>query len=197
LDEEDFVNLRNPPVYRTVSGFKIAEGYYYHLGHAWARFEHGGLVRVGFDDFMVKLFGLFQKLDLPPLGAALRQNEVGWSFGRNGDNAAVLSPVTGTVLTTNYRMLKHPEIISQDPYQDGWLFMIEPELPKKNLRRLYADKECFQWIENETKKLMRLIGPQYERLAATGGEIINDLFGSIPVLEWDTLVQTFLHTEKK
>jgi len=197
LDEQDFAQLSGMPAYKTVSGFKIAEGYYYHMGHSWVRFEHGGLVRVGFDDFMVKVFGAIQELNLPPPGAALRQNEVGWTFGRDGNKAAALSPVTGTLLTTNYRALEHPEITNQDPYQAGWLFMLEPDLPKKNLRRLFIDKESFQWIEAETRKLMGLIGPQYEHLAATGGEIVSDLFGNIPGLEWDILVQTFLHTEKR
>ncbi len=196
LDEEDLARLIGEPKYKTVSGFKVAEGYYYHMGHSWVRFEHGGLVRVGFDDFMVKLFGTIQELNLPPLGATLKQDEVGWTFGRNGNKAAVLSPVTGTLLTTNYRALEHPQITNHDPYQSGWLFILEPDLPKKNLRRLYFDKESFQWIERESQKLLQLIGPQYEQMAATGGEVINDLYRNIPNLNWDRIVHEFLHTEK-
>ncbi|MFC1816118.1 glycine cleavage system protein H [Thermodesulfobacteriota bacterium] len=196
LDEDDFVRLMGEPIYKKVSGFRIAEGYYYHMGHSWARFEHGGLVRIGFDDFIVKLFGDIKELNLPPLGATLKQNEVGWTFGRNGNKAAVLSPVTGTLLTINYRAIEHPEITNHDPYQSGWLFILEPDLPKRNLKRLYFEKECFRWIEQESKKLMGLIGPEYEQLAATGGEVINDIYGNIPDLGWDRLVDTFLHTEK-
>ena len=196
LDEEDFVRQVGTPEYRVVSGFKVADGYYYHMGHSWARFEHGGLVRIGFDDFMVKLFGAMQKIELPPLGAKLKQNDVGWTFGRGSNQAAVLSPVSGTLLSTNYRALEHPEITNEDPYQSGWLFMIEPDLPKRNMKKLYSDKECFQWIEQESQKLMHLVGPEYEKMAATGGEIVSDLFGNIPNLEWERLVDTFLHTEK-
>ena len=196
LDEEDFAKLIGEPKYKTVSGFKMAESYYYHLGHSWARFEHGGNVRVGFDDFLVKLFGAIQEINLPPLGASLKQDEVGWTFGRNGKKAAVLSPVTGTLLSINYRAIEHPDITNQDPYQSGWLFIIEPDLPKGNLRRLYIDNDCFQWMEKESQKLMGLIGPEYEQLAATGGEVINDLYGNIPDLGWDRLADTFLHTEK-
>jgi hypothetical protein len=75
--------------------------------------------------------------------------------------------------------------------------MVEPDLPKRNLKRLFIDKDSFQWIEGETKKLMGLIGSEYEHMAATGGEVINDLYGNIPGLGWDRLVHTFLHTEKK
>jgi len=196
LDEEDFAKLIGEPKYKTVSGFKMAENYYYHLGHSWARFEHGGNVRVGFDDFFVKLFGAIQEVNLPPLGASLKQDEVGWTFGRDGKKAAVLSPMTGTLLSINYRAIEHPDITNQDPYQSGWLFIIAPDLPKGNLRRLYIDNDSFQWMEKESQKLMGIIGPEYEQLAATGGEIINDLYGNVPGLEWDRLADTFLHTEK-
>jgi len=72
LDEGEFAGFAARPVYKNVSGFKVADGYYYHMGHSWVRFEHGGLVRVGFDDFLVRLFGAVSELTLPPLGATLK-----------------------------------------------------------------------------------------------------------------------------
>lgn len=196
LDDEDFTHLTPELSYKNISGFKVADGYYYHLGHSWVRFEHGGLARIGFDDFLVKLFGTVSKLNLPPLGSSLQQGEVGWTFSRGDHQAAVLSPVTGTLLSTNYRALEHPEITTSDPYEAGWLFMLEPNMPKRNVRKLYDDKECFQWIEEESRKLMQTIGPEYESLAATGGEVIADVFGNVPGLNWEELVTAFLHTEK-
>ena len=196
LDELDIVQDSVPPSYRLASGYKMANGYYYHMGHSWTRFEHGGRVRVGFDDFLVKLFGSAQSLTLPPLGETLKQNQVGWTFGREIHNAAVLAPVTGTVLAVNHKAHEHPEIIHEDPYQEGWLLILEPDMPKKNLKGLYFGDESFQWMEQESQKLMTLMGSEYEQLAATGGEAISDLFGNFPDLGWDRLVRTFLRTEK-
>jgi len=51
-------------------------------------------------------------------------------------------------------------------------------------------------MEKETQKLMSLMGPEYERLAATGGGVVNDVIGNHPELGWDRLVQTFLRTEE-
>ena len=197
LDDFDFAGLTDPPDYKMVSGFRMANGYYYHMGHSWARFEHGGRVRVGFDDFMMKLFGAVRELDLPPLGAKVKQDDVGWAFSRDEHEAAVLSPVTGTVLATNHRVQDHPEITNHDPYQEGWLFIVEPDMPKRNLKRLYFEKESFQWIDQESQKLMALMGPEYEGLAATGGEAVNDFYRQFPELGWGRLAQTFLRTEGK
>ncbi len=196
LDDFDLSYTMEAPSYQVASGYRIAQGYYYHMGHSWARIEHGGRVRIGFDDFLVKVFGTPLNLALPPLGAALKQDEMGWTFGRNGHKAAVLSPVTGTVLAVNHKTMEHPEITHHDPYQEGWLFILEPKLPKRNLKRLFFGKESFQWMEQESQKLMTLMGPEYEQLAATGGEAINDLFGNFPDLGWSRLAQTFLRTER-
>jgi len=196
LDDLELGLFAEAPNYRKVSGYRMAEGYYYHMGHTWARFEHGGRVRVGSDDFSNRVFGSAQNLSLPPLGAGLKQNEVGWSLSREGRKAAVLSPVTGKVLAINHQIREHPDIAHEDPYQHGWLFILEPDRPKQNLKGLYYGDESFQWLEQESGKLMSLMGPEYEQLAATGGVPIDDVFGHFPDIGWDRLVRTFLRTEK-
>ncbi len=195
LDEGDLVQLSDTPAYKLASGYKMADGYYYHMGHSWARFEHGGRVRVGLDDFVNKLFGAFGSVILPPLGEILKQSQVGWTVGRNSHKAAVLSPVTGTVLAVNTKAEEHPEITHEDPYHEGWLFIVEPRVPKKDLKGLYFGKESFKWMEQEGQKLMGLMGPEYEQLAATGGEVIGDILGNFPEIGWDKLVNKFLRTK--
>ena len=197
LDELDLGKGAVTPNYRIASGYRMAEGYYYHMGHTWACFEHGGRVRVGLDDFLVRVFGVPHTLSLPPLGAHLKQEEAGWTFGRDEEHeAAVLSPVTGTVLAVNRNLEEQPEITHHAPYESGWLCVIEPDLPKRNLKRLYFGEESFRWMEHETEALGRLLGPEYESLAATGGRAVEDLFGNAPHLGWGRLVKTFLHTER-
>jgi hypothetical protein len=49
-----------------------------------------------------------------------------------------------------------------------------------------------QWMEQESQKLLNLMGPEYERLAATGAQPIDDIFGNFSEIAWDLLVRTFL-----
>jgi hypothetical protein len=133
---------------------------------------------------------------LPPLGSDLKQNEVGLKFSRKGREAAVLSPVSGAVLAVNYKAMEHPYIVREDPYNQGWLCILEPDKPKRNLRGLYFGKESFQWMEQEANRLMGLMGPEYQNLAATGGKPVADVYGKFPELGWNLLVQEFLRTEK-
>jgi glycine cleavage system H lipoate-binding protein len=195
LDETDLMRQVAAPRYTSASGYQMADGYYYHLGHSWARFEHGGRVRVGFDDFLVKVFGPLQSMILPELGASLEQNQVGWIVGRGQHRAGVLAPVTGTVLALNHKAREHPEITHEDPYHEGWLFILEPDLPKKNLRGLFYGDESVKWMELEGRKLLSLLGPEYENLAATGGKLTGDVFGTFPQIGWQVLTTKFLHTD--
>lgn len=192
LDEWDISGDKEIPVCKSASGYKVAEGYYYHIGHSWVLFEHGGITRVGFDDFLVKLFGRMDSVRLPSLGETLKQGEAGWAFTRDEFKASVLSPVSGKVLAVNNKVLDYPEITHKDPYQNGWLCIIEPNLPMKDIKRLYYGSDSIIWMEDESRKLMQMIGDEYEGLAATGGEPIGDIFGNCPELGWDQLVDTFL-----
>jgi glycine cleavage system H lipoate-binding protein len=196
LDDMDLTGVPDAPGYQLVSGFRMANGYYYHLGHNWLRFEHGGRVRIGLDDFAVRVFGAPETIDLPPLGEVLQQHEVGWAFGRFDHHAAVLAPASGTVLAVNHRVKEHPEVLRLDPYREGWLMILEPKAPKQNLKGLYFGEESQHWMEREIGMLLELLGTDYERLAATGGQPVDDLFGSGVDVSWDRLVKCFLRTER-
>ena len=196
LDDMDVYREPDAPDYGRVSGYRIAHGYYYHIGHNWVRFEHGGQIRIGIDDFAVKVFGKPDTVQLPPLGEILQQHEVGWTFGRDRHQAASLAPASGTVLAVNRSVLKHPDIIHLDPYRNGWLMILEPSLPKKNLKGLYFGDESVRWMESDIRQLLSMVGSDYDRLAATGAQPIDDVFGKFPDIGWETLVQTFLRTER-
>jgi glycine cleavage system H lipoate-binding protein len=197
LDEMDIARELESPQTISASGYQMAAGYYYHMGHTWSRFEHGGRIRVGMDDFVVKVFGAARSLTLPPLGEKMQQNKVGWFFARNGHAAAVLSPITGTVLAVNEKVREHPELIHADPYNTGWLFIMEPVMPKRNLKGLYFGHESARWMEKESQQLLSMMGPAYKDLAATGGSPISDVYGFFPEIGWDILVKKFLRTETR
>jgi glycine cleavage system H lipoate-binding protein len=195
LDDQDLAQIPATPRLKFASGYKVADGYYYHMGHSWVRLEHGGYAKIGMDDFMVRLFGEFQDVALPSIGTKIKQNESGWVFSRDGHTASVLSPMTGKVLAVNNKTKEHPELAHKDPYKDGWLFVIEPIALKKGLRPLYYGDDSVRWMEKESQKLVSLMGSEYEKLAATGGEPIDDVYHYFPEIGWDQLAKTFLRTE--
>jgi heterodisulfide reductase subunit A len=192
-------HFRGPLVagkYVLVSGCRVADDYYYHIGHTWVHPEPGGRIKIGVDDFISKVLGPAEAFDLPPRGASLGQSHAGWTWKRNGLKAEVLSPVTGKVFLLNRHVLDNPEIIHEDPYGKGWIFVMEPLTPVSalNFNSLISGNKSLKWMEEEFQKLLKLMGPKYEKLAATGGELVSDLFGRFPEIGWERLAKTFLRT---
>jgi heterodisulfide reductase subunit A len=186
---------KEPRGYVSVSGFRMARDRHYHMGHSWVRPEKGGRMRIGMDDFAGKILGPAGLLRLPELGDMLRQDRKAWTLRRNGHQAACLSPLTGKVFAVNGRVLEHPGTAVEEPYGEGWLMVLEPILPAADLKRLFFGDSSIEWLEDEYQKVIGLFGPEYERLVATGGEPLTDVFGHLPEVGWDRLVKTVLKTE--
>ncbi len=180
-----------------VSGFRVTDNYYHHIGHSWVHLLNDGWVRIGIDDFTSKVFGPADTINLPSTGDFLMQGEDGWVLTRNGHRAPMQSPVSGIVSAVNDKVREQPGITHNDPYGEGWLFFLNPVSLEINMKEFYWGKECFQWIEKENQNLLELLGYRYERLAATGGGLIDDIYGHFPQIDWDRLVKTFLRKVEK
>jgi glycine cleavage system H lipoate-binding protein len=192
---EDGLELQLPyhiPRAEDVDGYWLPKGHFFHLGHAWARVEEGGRVRIGLDDFSMKLFGPVDKIDLPLTGEEIKFSEVGLAFNRGGREASVLSPISGITTAVNYQASKEPRTVKDGPYNEGWLMVIEPTDMKKNLTDLLYGKETTEWIHSEHQKLVEMVS-EVGLTYADGGPI-DDVFGNVPDLDWKKLTKDFLKT---
>jgi glycine cleavage system H lipoate-binding protein len=195
LEERDLTAAGGAVHATRVSGFQVADGYYYHRGHGWARVEHGGFVRVGMDDFALKLVGRPTEVELPRIGAHLEQTGVGWRIHKGEKQARVLSPMKGIVVATNQKVARDPAIAGKDPYGQGWLMVVEPLELKSNLRNLLFEQETAAWVNAEAARLNTMVTSVYGMpLAATGGEIVDDIMANLSDLEWDDVMHEFLLT---
>ncbi len=54
-------------------------------------------------------------------------------------------------------------------------------------------EEGVTWMEHESQRLTDLITADTgQRLAATGGHMVPDIYGAVPSLDWKQLVKEFL-----
>jgi len=193
LDKESHLETPVKGKYTNISGYKMVEEYFYHFGHSWVNLEPFRRVKIGLDDFISKILGPVDEINLPPVGTVMNRGDIGCILTRNDKKAPVQSPMSGTVYAVNDAAIDNPELAHDDPFQKGWLYMLDVENIKPELAGLYSGRECFQWMEKESQNLHELMGPRYEQLAATGGQPIDDIYGHFPEMEWDRLIKTFLH----
>lgn len=194
---EDVWNAKtknSPFEMQNVKGFNVPMDYFFHNGHTWARIESGGYIRIGLDDFALKLLGKADALDLPLMGKALDKGRAGWGLKRKDNHADVLSPVDGVIVEVNSKVRKNPEIANQEPYGDGWLFLVRTPGIKRSVKKLMADTDSLNWINSEVSRLEGMIEETAGPLAADGGYLQKDIYGNLPDLGWKNLTRTFLKT---
>lgn len=97
--------------------------------HEWARMEDSGALVVGLTDHAQEQLGDLVYVDAPEVGASFSAGEVCAVVESVKAASDVYSPVVGEVVAVNERIKDSPELISQDPYGEGWLFEIRPEDP--------------------------------------------------------------------
>ena len=197
LDNETEKKTVEKSVYKNVSGYRMVEDYYYHFGHSWVHIEDNGRIKIGVDEFTSKVLGTLDAINLPPVGVFLKQGEIGCILTRNNQKAPIQSPVSGTVYSVNDDVKNNPKLAHDNPFHEGWLYTLDAENLQSELAGLYTGRECFQWMEKESQNLFELLGSKYEKLAATGGEPLDDIFGHFPEITWDRLVKTLFRTAEK
>ncbi len=177
-----------------VKGFDVPMDFYFHDGHAWARIESGGYIRIGLDDFALKVLGKADALDLPLMGKELDQGKVGWGLKRKDNLADVLSPIDGVIVEVNNELREKPDVANREPYGDGWLFMVRTPDVKATMGKLMVDQSSLSWMNNEVTHLESMIEDVAGPLAADGGFLAEDIYGNLPDLGWNKLTKAFLRT---
>jgi glycine cleavage system H protein len=92
----------------------------YNTDHDWARID-GDEATLGITWFAQDSLGELVHFEPPEDGADVTK---GGSYGEVESVKAVsdlISPLSGTVLEVNPKVVAEPETVNEDPYGDGWL----------------------------------------------------------------------------
>ena len=183
-----------PVDFLDVEGFKIPQGYYLHQGHCWAKLEEGSEVRLGIDDFALRLLGPLDRIKAPLVGKELQQNRSDILMNRGKFEAKVLSPISGVVTAVNSKLREQGNLANKDPYSEGWILRIHSSDLRQDLKNLMIGDETEAFFSQEVDRLYNLIEEEAGPLSADGGQLHNDIFGNLPQLGWERLTKLFLHT---
>jgi glycine cleavage system H lipoate-binding protein len=156
--------------------------------------EEGSEVRIGLDDFALRMLGPLDCIEAPLIGKTLEQNRPDLKMNRDSNKAKVLSPVSGVVTAINPKLRDQGSVANQDPYTDGWILRVHSKNLRQDLQNLMIGSETKDFLNEEIDRLYQLIEDEAGPLAADGGQLGNDIYGNIPQIDWNRLVKLFLHT---
>ncbi len=98
----------------------------YTSSHEWVRLEEDGTVTVGITDHAQGALGDLVFVEPPEIGTELSQGEACCVIESVKAASDIYMPITGEIVDTNQSLVDEPEIINSSPYDDGWIFKIQP-----------------------------------------------------------------------
>jgi glycine cleavage system H lipoate-binding protein len=177
-----------------IKGFKIPHGFYLHPGHTWVKIEEGSTVRVGLDDFALRLLGPLDQIQAPLLGKPMQQDHPDIALSREGNHARLLSPVSGVVTDVNPELRERGSRGNEEPYSAGWILRLHCSDLRRDLKKLMIGDQAVAFIDQEVDRLYEVIEQTAGPLAADGGHLVDDIFGHMPQIGWEKLTRLFLKT---
>jgi len=111
-----------------VEDYLVKGDRYYTKEHEWVRVKNG-FAEVGITDYAQKQLGDIVYVDLPEKGKEVDAGDTLANIESVKNVAPVYAPVTGTVTEVNEDLKDEPGIINDDPYEAGWIAVIEMKDP--------------------------------------------------------------------
>lgn len=102
---------------------QIPDDLRYSSDHEWLRLEDGK-ARIGITDYAQDALGDVVFVDLPEVGSSVTAGQAISEVESTKSVSDIYAPVGGTVVEVNGDLADNPERLNDDPYGEGWIFVI-------------------------------------------------------------------------
>jgi len=98
--------------------------------HEWIE-KSDQITIVGITEFAQDQLGDIVSIELPQVSSSFKQNDVMVIIDSVKASSDIYCPVDGEIIEINEKLLEHPELINQSPYEEGWIVKIKPSNPEQ------------------------------------------------------------------
>ena len=116
--------------------------------HEWV--EKNDLFIVGITDFAQDQLGDVVSIELPEIGSIFKQNDAMAIIDSVKASSDIYCPIDGEIVEVNEKLLEHPELINQFPYDEGWIVKMKVSNPQQFDSLL--EKEQYDKLIGESKE---------------------------------------------
>jgi glycine cleavage system H protein len=116
----------------------------YSKEHVWVRVE-GHKAVIGITDYAQQELGIVTTVELPVVGDELEQDDSFGSVEARKTLAELYAPISGPVLEVNGELEAAPEFLNDDPYDSGWLVIVEIN-DKEELNSLMSADDYIEYV---------------------------------------------------
>lgn len=106
--------------------YQFPENFSYADTHEYV-IEENGLLKIGVSEFAIDQLGDIVFVELEEKGTTLKKGDTFGTIESVKAVEEVYVPFSGTIIERNDLVIENPEILQNDPINDGWLLIIKPE----------------------------------------------------------------------
>ncbi|MDR1870465.1 MAG: glycine cleavage system protein H [Deltaproteobacteria bacterium] len=115
----------------------------------WVRLDDERQATIGLTEEALRDYTELSKIRLPSEGEEYAKDDtIGHVFAGRGRGLKIIAPLSGEVLAVNDDLLDTPEVILEDPYEDGWLIKLSSPAPAE-VEDLMTRYEYEDFVEEE------------------------------------------------
>lgn len=185
---------------------RIPQGLFFNRNHTWTHLEESGTAKVGLDDFLQHITGEVKFSHLKKIGEKINKGDLLTEIDQDGKHLEVFSPISGEILNTNSMLNENPEILNDNPYEEGWIYKIKPSNWIVETKSYYLAEEATDW---STKELIRfkdfLMGMSMRKFSSEpsmillqdGGELRDNILSDLPDEVWKNFQKEFLNISEQ
>ena len=119
--------------------YKFPENFLYADTHEYVKKEND-LIKLGISEFAVDQLGDIVFVELREKGSTLEKGETFGTIESVKAVEEVYLPFDAEIIERNDNVIDNPEILQNDPINDGWLILVKPE-PNYNFDNLMSSEE--------------------------------------------------------
>lgn len=187
------------------NSLKIPKGIYFDKTHTWAFLEQNGTVRIGIDDFLQHITGKITRIKMKGSGKKFQKGDQILSVVQNGKQLNLYAPVSGTIIEQNTALETSSYIINSSPYNDGWVYLIEPSNWSRESQLLFMADRHREFIKKEFSRLkdflVNTLGPDSESYSQVimqdGGEINDGALSELGPEGWEDFQTNFIDPSRQ
>ena len=98
----------------------------YTESHEWVRLNDDGTVTVGITEHAQEQLGDLVFVESPEVDADVEAGDAIAVVESVKAASDIYAPIAGRIIDANNALADAPELVNSSPYEDGWLFTMEP-----------------------------------------------------------------------
>ena len=182
----------------------IPKGLYFDITHTWAFMKRDGTVKIGIDDFLQRITGSITRIVMKKSGAKIKKGDHLLTIIQKGKQLDIYSPVSGIIKAQNESVSDNPSLLNTSPYEDGWIYTIEPTNWLLEIQFLSMAEKYKTGLENEFTRLKDFLATAIkshkQELALIalqdGGTLKDSILADFGPEVWDDFQTKFIDTAK-